>query len=91
MEKVVITGTGAVCAVGNNSEDVWQNMLSGKSGVGPISYFDTSDSLVKVACEVKGFYTCIYKTHNIFVHLTGVPLRSTPSGEKGGPRSKMQS
>ena len=55
MEKIVITGTGAVCAVGHNTQQVWENIVNGVSGVGPITYFDATDFLVKAACEVKDF------------------------------------
>jgi beta-ketoacyl-acyl-carrier-protein synthase II len=55
MEKIVITGTGAVCAVGHNTQQVWDNIVNGVSGVGPITLFDAADFLVKTACEVKDF------------------------------------
>lgn len=55
MEKVVITGTGAISALGHSVPEIWGNMKEGVSGVAPISLFDTEDSLVKVACEVKDF------------------------------------
>ncbi|MEK6222494.1 MAG: beta-ketoacyl-ACP synthase II [Chloroflexota bacterium] len=55
MEKIVITGTGAVSAVGNNVKENWSNIRNGVSGLGLITHFDTTDFLVKIACEVKGF------------------------------------
>jgi 3-oxoacyl-[acyl-carrier-protein] synthase II len=55
MEKVVITGIGGICAIGNTADEIWNNMLAGKSGVGPVTQFDATDYLVKVACEVKDF------------------------------------
>lgn len=39
-EEIVVTGMGAVCALGNTIPEIWENMLSGKSGVGPIVGFD---------------------------------------------------
>jgi 3-oxoacyl-[acyl-carrier-protein] synthase II len=54
MEKVVITGTGALTAIGNNTTENWDGILVGKSGLGEISLFDTTDFSVKIACEVKG-------------------------------------
>lgn len=55
MEKVVITGLGTVNPLGNSVEQTWQNVTKGVSGAGPITCFDASDFLVKVACEVKDF------------------------------------
>ncbi len=54
-ERVVITGVGAVSPLGLTVNESWQNAVNGVSGVGPITLFDTSDYLVKIACEVKGF------------------------------------
>jgi 3-oxoacyl-[acyl-carrier-protein] synthase II len=55
MERVVITGMGTVNPVGHNVEETWKNILAGVSGVGPITLFDASNLLVKIACEVKNF------------------------------------
>ncbi len=59
MEKIVITGTGTVNAVGLDVQETWKNIINGVSGVGPITLFDTenwkSEWLVKIACEVKNF------------------------------------
>ncbi|MDH5506810.1 MAG: beta-ketoacyl-ACP synthase II [Anaerolineae bacterium] len=52
-EKIVITGLGAVTPVGNNVKETWGNICNGVSGLGPITNFDTSDFIVKLACEVK--------------------------------------
>lgn len=54
-ERVVITGMGAVCPLGLSVSESWQNAVNGVSGVGPITLFDTTDFLVKIACEVKNF------------------------------------
>jgi 3-oxoacyl-[acyl-carrier-protein] synthase II len=55
MERVVITGMGTVNPVGLNVEETWKNILAGVSGVGPTTLFDSSNLLVKIACEVKNF------------------------------------
>ena len=57
MEKhrVVITGLGAICAVGNDVESSWEAMKAGKSGVGPLTSFDASKFDSRIAGEVKGF------------------------------------
>ena len=55
MRRVVVTGIGLICAVGNTTEEVWQQLLKGKSGVGPITEFDTSKHACRIAAEVKNF------------------------------------
>ncbi|MCI0521790.1 MAG: beta-ketoacyl-ACP synthase II [Chloroflexi bacterium] len=54
-ERIVITGLGAVSPVGNSAGESWENAVKGVSGVGPITRFDASEYLVKIACEVKNF------------------------------------
>jgi 3-oxoacyl-[acyl-carrier-protein] synthase II len=44
-----------VSAVGVGTEETWQNLLAGKSGVAPITHFDTTDFSATIAAEVKGF------------------------------------
>ena len=53
--RVVVTGLGLVCAVGNNSESAWQCLLAGKSGVGPITHFEAKEFACQIAAEVKNF------------------------------------
>ncbi|WP_421799886.1 beta-ketoacyl-ACP synthase II [Haliscomenobacter sp.] len=55
MNRVVITGLGAVTPLGNNLETFWQALLAGKSGAAPISRFDPGKFKTKFACEVKNF------------------------------------
>ncbi len=57
MEKrrVVITGMGALTPIGNTLEEFWSGLISGKSGAGLITKFDTSDHATKFACELKNF------------------------------------
>lgn len=55
MEKIVITGMGAISPVGLTVEETWQNIKNGVSGVGLISRFDASEWRAQIACEVKGF------------------------------------
>lgn len=54
-KRVVITGMGVVSPIGNCKEDFWNNLIAGKSGVGLITQFDTTDFDVKIAGEVKDF------------------------------------
>ena len=53
--RVVITGMGLVTPVGNNVNEFWDSIKNGKHGIGHITHFDTSDSKVKIAAELKNF------------------------------------
>jgi 3-oxoacyl-[acyl-carrier-protein] synthase II len=53
--RVVITGFGCVTPIGIGRKNFWKSLESGKSGVGKIESFDTANSNVKIAAEVKGF------------------------------------
>ena len=53
--RVVITGVGAVTALGNSVAETWGRLLEGASGVGPITHFDASALPTRIAAEVKGF------------------------------------
>lgn len=53
--RVVVTGLGAVTPLGNSVADFWKNAVSGVSGAGHITRFDTTHFKTKFACEVKGF------------------------------------
>jgi 3-oxoacyl-[acyl-carrier-protein] synthase II len=55
MNRVVITGLGAITPVGSGKEEFWNSIVSGKSGVGYVTKFDTKDHDVKIAAEVKDF------------------------------------
>jgi len=52
--RVVVTGLGCVSPVGNTGSEAWANLLAGRSGIAPITRFDTSAFSVKFAGEVKG-------------------------------------
>lgn len=53
--RVVITGMGAITPIGNTVEEFWNGIKEGKTGFGPITYFDTADYRCKLAAEVKDF------------------------------------
>jgi 3-oxoacyl-[acyl-carrier-protein] synthase II len=53
--RVVITGLGAVTPVGNTAEEFWASLTQGKSGIGPITRFDSTGFPTRIAGEVKGF------------------------------------
>lgn len=53
--RVVVTGMGALCALGNDVETSWNAAIAGMSGIGPITRFDASGYETRIAGEVKGF------------------------------------
>ncbi|RHP97688.1 beta-ketoacyl-[acyl-carrier-protein] synthase II [Firmicutes bacterium AM59-13] len=53
--RVVVTGMGAITPIGNSVEGFWSGIKEGKTGFGPITYFDTADYRCKLAAEVKDF------------------------------------
>ena len=53
--RVVVTGIGLICGVGNNTEEIWRNLLTGKSGVARITHFDAAQFACQIAAEVKNF------------------------------------
>lgn len=55
MKRVVITGLGAITPLGNNVDSFWQSIVASKCGIDYITAFDTKDSTIKVAAEVKDY------------------------------------
>ncbi|MFM9061049.1 MAG: beta-ketoacyl-ACP synthase II [Bacteroidota bacterium] len=55
MRRVVVTGLGALTPLGNTVQEYWQGLISGRSGVAPITKFDASRFRTRFAAEVKGF------------------------------------
>ncbi len=53
--RVVVTGVGLVCGCGIGTDEVWRNLLAGKSGIARITQFDASAFDCQIAGEVKGF------------------------------------
>ena len=53
--RVVVTGIGLICGSGKTKEEVWSNLLAGRSSIGSISRFDISAFPVRIASEVKEF------------------------------------
>ena len=53
--RVVVTGMGTVCPLGNNWREAWQAMVDGRSGIGPLTQFDVSQFEVKIGGEVRNF------------------------------------
>ncbi len=64
MNRVVVTGIGAVSPVGNTIDTFWENIKNGYCGIGEITYFDTTNYKVKIAAEVKNFNPSEYIEKN---------------------------
>ena len=53
--RVVVTGMGAITPLGNNVQETWEGLKTGKNGIAPITLFDTENYKSKLGAEVKGF------------------------------------
>ena len=53
--RVVVTGLGVISAIGCAKEEFWDNLIKGKSGVGPLTHFDATQYDSRIAGEVKNF------------------------------------
>jgi 3-oxoacyl-[acyl-carrier-protein] synthase II len=62
MERAVITGVGPISAVGQGAEEFWDALVSGRTGIGPITRCDVSRSASKIGAEVKDFQLERYVT-----------------------------
>ncbi len=55
-KRVVVTGLGAVCAIGKNKEEYWKNLIEGKCGISKIDLFDTKEHRTQTGAQVKDFH-----------------------------------
>jgi len=53
--RVVVTGVGLICGCGIGTDEVWRNLLAGKSGIGPVTHFDPTGFDCRIAGEVRNF------------------------------------
>jgi 3-oxoacyl-[acyl-carrier-protein] synthase II len=91
--RVVVTGIGMLCGVGNTAPEVWDNLLDGKSGMAPITSFDATGFPVTFAAEVKKFNPLDFmdkkeaRKMGRFIHfaLAATQEALTHSGLKIGP------
>ena len=90
---MVVTGVGLLCSVGNGTEQTWQALKEGRSGIGPITQFDAAQFACRIAGEVRDFDPAQFiekkeiKKMARFMHfaiaaseyaLTGAGLKVTP-------------
>jgi 3-oxoacyl-[acyl-carrier-protein] synthase II len=72
--RVVVTGIGLICGSGRTKEEVWANLLGGRSSFGPVTRFDASSFPVRIASEVKEFDPLRFiekkevKKMDVFIH-----------------------
>ena len=73
--RVVVTGLGIVCPIGNTVSEAWSNALAGKSGISRITRFDASSLASQIAGEVRDFDAAAYlspkemRRMDRFIHL----------------------
>ena len=60
MRRVVITGMGITCPIGNSAEEVWESVRTARNGIGPITHYDASGQKVKLAGEIKDLDLSLY-------------------------------
>lgn len=60
LKRVVVTGLGALTPIGNSVPQLWDALLAGVSGAGPITRFNAENFKTRIACEVKGFVSLDY-------------------------------
>ena len=95
--RVVVTGLGCVCPVGNTVAESWSNLLAGRSGIDTVTSFDAGNLSVRFAGEVKGFNVADYMPEkearhmDRFIHLglaaadQAIKDAGLPSGEQLSP------
>jgi len=67
--RVAVTGLGFITPIGNDRETVWSNLVEGASGVGPITYFDTTAYSTRIAAQVKDFDPELYMDRKTARHI----------------------
>ncbi len=67
--RVVVTGLGIISPIGYGKRENWENITTGKSGLGPITLFDTTGFSVSIAGEVKSFNPANYMSEKDARHM----------------------
>ena len=58
--RIAVTGTGVISPLGLTMNETWGSLIEGRSGIGPITHFDTTDFATTIAGEVRGFDPTVY-------------------------------
>ena len=58
--RIAVTGTGVISPLGLTMNETWGALIEGRSGIGPITHFDTTDFATTIAGEVRGFDPTVY-------------------------------
>ena len=82
MQRVVITGIGAFTPLGFTVSELWQGIIAGKSGIGPITLFDCTEFDTKIAGEVKGFDPANYMDRKVARRMDRFAQLSVAAGVK---------
>ncbi|MDP3955088.1 MAG: beta-ketoacyl-ACP synthase II, partial [bacterium] len=82
MQRVVITGIGAFTPLGFTVSELWQGLIAGKSGIGPITLFDCTEFDTKIAGEVKGFDPANYMDRKVARRMDRFAQLSVAAGVK---------
>ncbi|MBR4135738.1 MAG: beta-ketoacyl-ACP synthase II [Bacteroidales bacterium] len=69
LQRVVITGMGAITPIGNNVDEYWAALLKGTLGVGPITHFDPEKFATRFACEVKNLNVTDFIPHKTLLRM----------------------
>lgn len=94
--RVVVTGVGLVTSLGIGTEETWQCLLKGVSGVSPITRFDASQFATRIAAEVKNFDPALFierkesKKMDTFIHYAIVAAEFAMKDAGLGPFSKAE-
>ena len=82
--RVVVTGLGAITSIGRNQAEFWENLIAGRTGIGPFDLFDPSGFRVRIAAQVRNFSGTDYSSRREIQRLSRADLFGLISGP-GGP------
>ncbi len=80
--RVVVTGIGAVSSIGNSVDAMWESLLAGKSGIGPVTKFDASAYRTRIAGEVRDLDVSKYMTEKEARRLDDFCLYAIAAGDE---------
>lgn len=90
MQRVVITGIGAFTPLGFTVDELWQGIIAGKSGIGPITLFDCTEFDTKIAGEVKGFDPANYMDRKVARRMDRYAQLSVAAGVKAVENARLK-